>query len=147
MPHQYGPFPIIKKVGKSAYHLQLPPTWKIHPIFNESYLTPYNPPAFPIQKSPPPPPPEIVDGLEQYEVKEILDSQFHQNQLQYLVKWKRYPSEENTWELERNLKKAPTKSQTSIMLILLPHDAFLHPSVSSHYLLLSLLTICLLIGG
>src|SRR6266487_3392000 len=94
-PSCYGPFPILKKVRKSAYRLQLPPTWQIYPVFNESYLSPYTPPAFLIQKTPPPPPPEIVDGLEQYEVEEILDSWFHWNQLQYLVKWKGYPSEEN----------------------------------------------------
>jgi len=105
-PRRFGPFPIIKKVGQSAYHLQLPPTWKIHPVFNESLLSPYTPPHFPIQQSPPPPPPEIIDGSEEFEVEEILDSRFYRNQLQYLVKWKGYPSEDNTWEPERNLKRA-----------------------------------------
>src|SRR6266536_3761114 len=101
-PHCYGPFNITKKVGQSAYHLNLPPTWKIHPVFNESLLTPYTPPLFPSQQSPPPPPPEIIEGSEEYEVDEILDSCFHQNQLQYLVKWKGYPSEDNMWEPEKN---------------------------------------------
>jgi len=76
-PRRYGPFSIEKKVGQSAYRLCLPPTWKIHPVFNESLLTPYIPPHFPNQQPPQPPPPEIVDGSEEYEVEEILDSRFH----------------------------------------------------------------------
>src|SRR6266487_6115163 len=99
-PRCYGPFSIEKKVSQSSYRLCLPPTWKIHPVFNESLLTPYIPPHFPNQQPPQPPPPEIVDGSEEYEVKEILDSRFHRKQLQYLVKWRDYPSEENTWEPE-----------------------------------------------
>jgi len=78
----------------------------MHPVFNESLLTPYVPPRFPTQEHPPPPPPEVIDGSVEYEVEEILDSHFHRNQLQYLVKWKGYPSEENTWEPENNLKNA-----------------------------------------
>lgn len=34
----YGPFPIIQKVGKVAYTLQLPPTSKIHLIFHVCQL-------------------------------------------------------------------------------------------------------------
>jgi len=34
-----GPFPIIRKIGKLAYELKIPSTWKsIHPVVNESYL-------------------------------------------------------------------------------------------------------------
>jgi len=42
-----GPFPIIRKIGKSAYELKIPSTWKsIHPVDNESYLTSYVTPTF-----------------------------------------------------------------------------------------------------
>ncbi len=94
-----------------------------HPVFNESLLTPYIPPHFPNQQPPQPPPPEIVDGSEEYEVKEILDSRFHRKQLQYLVKWRDYPSKENTWEPERNLKHA----QDEITIF---HNS--HPSAPRH---------------
>jgi len=39
---QLGPFPIIQKIGKLAYELKIPSTWKsIHSIFNKSYLISY----------------------------------------------------------------------------------------------------------
>ncbi|KAF8266876.1 hypothetical protein EI94DRAFT_1583236 [Lactarius quietus] len=45
------------------------------------------------------PPPELVDGVEEYEVKKILDSRQHGqgHKLQYLVKWKGYTDSENQW--------------------------------------------------
>jgi hypothetical protein len=50
---RHGPFAVIKKVGASSYKLKLPATWKkIHPVFNEIYLTPYTPPSYPSQKQP-----------------------------------------------------------------------------------------------
>jgi len=42
-----GLFPIIRKVGKSAYKLKILSTWKsIHPVVNESYLISYVTPIF-----------------------------------------------------------------------------------------------------
>ena len=43
------------------------------------------------------PEPEMVDGEEHYEVQEILDSRFFRNKLQYLVAWKGYNYQENSW--------------------------------------------------
>ena len=72
---QYGPFVIEKKEGRSAYRLTLPPTWKkIHPVFNESLLTPYRNPEYPSQQQPDKPPPVIVNDVAEFEVEEILDS-------------------------------------------------------------------------
>ena len=33
-----GPFPVVKRVGKEAYGLKLPPAWKVHPVFHTSQL-------------------------------------------------------------------------------------------------------------
>uniref|UniRef100_A0A803KFQ4 Chromo domain-containing protein n=1 Tax=Xenopus tropicalis TaxID=8364 RepID=A0A803KFQ4_XENTR len=39
-----------------------------------------------------------VAGSEEFEVQDILDSRIHRNQLQYLVSWKGFSSEEDSWE-------------------------------------------------
>ena len=73
--HRLGPFPIVKKVGNSAYQLQLPPSMsRLHPVFNVVKLTPA--PVNPIKGCHPHPPPllEIIDGEEEWVVEEVLDS-------------------------------------------------------------------------
>jgi len=57
----------------------------------------------------PPPPPELVDGEEEYIVEKILNSRMFRRKLQYLVKWKGYGIEGNTWEYSENLNHAPEK--------------------------------------
>ena len=37
-----GPFPILGKVDKVTYKVELPPRLKIHPVFHVSYLKPYH---------------------------------------------------------------------------------------------------------
>ena len=51
----------------------------------------------------------IVEGAPEYEVERILDSRRHRNKLQFLVKWKGYTPEENTWEPETNVSNAKAK--------------------------------------
>ena len=40
-PKQEGPFEISQVISPTAYHLQLPPTWKIHNVFHTSLLLTY----------------------------------------------------------------------------------------------------------
>src|SRR5713226_7395790 len=47
----------------------------------------------------------VHNEVEEYEVKEILDSQKYQGKLQYLINWKGYPSEENSWEPATTIKE------------------------------------------
>ncbi|KNZ75263.1 Testis-specific chromodomain protein Y 2, partial [Termitomyces sp. J132] len=46
-----------------------------------------------------------------YEVDEILDSRIVCSRLQYLVCWKGYGPEDDTWEPQKNLNRAPDKLQ------------------------------------
>src|SRR5262249_45826286 len=92
----FGPFKIVHKGMHSTYELKLPDTWKgVYPIYNKIYLTKAHTPSFPNQQPPPPPPAVEVDGEPEYEVEEILSSQYFRKHLQYLVKWEGYSKDEN----------------------------------------------------
>ena len=71
---RYGPFKIGKVLSPITYQLKLPPQWKIHDVFHADLLTPYHEtelhrPNFTR------PPPDLINGEEEYEVEEILQSQ------------------------------------------------------------------------
>ena len=70
----------------------------LHPVFNVVKLTPA--PTDPIagRHHPPPPPPEIIEGEEEWVVDKILDSKVINHKLRYLVKWKDFGIEHNSWE-------------------------------------------------
>ena len=60
---------------------------KIHNVFYVSLLEPYTKTN---DSDVPAPPPIVVKEEDEYEVKEILDSQIHRGKLQYFVKWLGY---------------------------------------------------------
>ena len=101
---RFGPFKITRKVGASAYQLAIPPEWKkrgVHPVFNESLLSPYVAPYFPSQQVPEPPPPILIDledETPEYEVESIVDSRIYRGKLQYKVKWLGYSHSHDSWE-------------------------------------------------
>ena len=105
LSHQrLGPFTVERKVGNRAYQLQLPLSMKrIHPVFNVVKLT--LAPDDPIlrRRMPPPSPPEIIDGEEEWVVEDILDSKIINWKLRYLVKWKDFRVEHNSWEPQENV--------------------------------------------
>lgn len=50
------------------------------------------------------PPPELVKGEDEWEVEAILrHRKYWGGKLHFLVKWKEYPTSENSWEKEENL--------------------------------------------
>jgi hypothetical protein len=103
---RFGPFTILSKHG-TAYKLSIPTTWKhIHPVFHETLLTPFTPPAFSTQNTPPPPPPDLIDDHPEYEVESILKVRKWGRGIRYLVHWKGYSHEEDTWEPRSNLRNA-----------------------------------------
>ena len=102
-----GPFTVIKKVNDVAYKLELPLHWKIHPVFHVSLLEPAGTDPFPNQIKIPPPPDIIEDEFE-FEVEKILGYRLFgiRKKPQYLVKWKGYSNDRNTWEPEEHLENA-----------------------------------------
>ena len=98
---RYGPFRIVKKVGASAYKLALPQRWsRVHNVFNEHLLTPFQPPSYPSQKArQPDEPPDLEDpDKAEYDVEAILEAKVKRGKLHYLVKWLGYSDEHNSWE-------------------------------------------------
>ena len=96
---------IAEKVGSLSYKLDLPEYLRrIHPVFHVSQLEPYKPSTIP-NRTQPPPPPIMVDGEEEYEIAEILDSKIDGRRkicpLLYYVRWRGYEGteEERTWLL------------------------------------------------
>jgi len=49
-------------------------------------------------------PPIIVDGEPEWEVEEVLDSRWHWRRFQFLIKWKGFSREHNSWEVASNVK-------------------------------------------
>jgi hypothetical protein len=52
------------------------------------------------------PPPDLIDSIEEHEVKFITRHRSCGQSHQYLVKWKGYPTTDNTWEPKLNLEHA-----------------------------------------
>ena len=104
---RYGPFTIEEKVGPSSYKLRLPSAWsRIHPVFNEVLLLPFKHPEFSQQEMPGPVAAVKIDDNQEWEVEFIRDSRRRRWQLQYLVHWKDWPDEDDTWEPLKNLANA-----------------------------------------
>ena len=96
-----GPYVVRKIVSENAVELELLVSLRIHRIvkYREQVEE---------QKKILPPPVEVA-GEKEYEVEKILDRQERRGKTKYLVKWKGYMVEENTWEGLKNLKNAMEK--------------------------------------
>ncbi|QRW18200.1 Retrotransposable element Tf2 protein [Rhizoctonia solani] len=101
-PKQLGPFKVTEKISSHAYRLELPETLKIHDVFYVGLLLKAH--ESPSQPFPSRPPPETIEGEEEYEVEQIIDSKRQQGKWFYLIKWKGYGPEDNSWEPEELLK-------------------------------------------
>ena len=88
-----GPFPIVARKGRSAYHLRLPHTLsRLHPVFNVSLLKPYRGPLDETT-----PACVVLDGNSTPEFALVLDSRKVGRRYEYLLSWKNLPVSENSW--------------------------------------------------
>ena len=99
-----GPFEVLEVVNANAYKLKLPPQLQaLHPTFNIDKLKPYRDgrrlfPNRPLQFDRPPPEVQAdSNGDAQFEVERIVAQRKRGRAVEYLVAWKGYPPEENTW--------------------------------------------------
>ena len=104
-PKCLGPFEITQVLSPHMYRLKLPSTWKIHDTFHAGLLSPFKQtdthgPSFSV------PPLTLIRSEEEYKVETIISHKGSPGRRKYLTTWKGFPSSENTWEPESNLRHA-----------------------------------------
>jgi len=103
--HRLGPFEVECQIGPSAYHLKLPHRIRqLHPVFNVVKLSAVLEDPIPGRKLQALLPPIIVDEEPEWKVEEIFDSCWHRRKFQFLIKWKGFSREHNSWEVASNVK-------------------------------------------
>ena len=105
-----GPFAITEVVNANAFRLALPPQMEaLHPVFNISRLKPYVSSSAAFATRPQRfdrPPPEVQadsNGDALWQVDRVLACKKIGRGKRYLVAWKGYPPEENTWEPQASI--------------------------------------------
>lgn len=99
-----GPFEVIEKVGHS-FRLKLPPGSRIHDVFAPNLLCKDPQDPLPGQEAPQPSGTPI-NGIEEWEVEEILASKLQRGKLLYRVKWVGHDPDP-VWYPANNFEHAP----------------------------------------
>ena len=100
-----GPFPVIRRVGKVSYKLQLPAKLKIHPVFHVSLLKPYHedkedPSRGESKRAPTAVVTSFDKDVEVILADRIVRKRGNPPRIEYFVKWKGLPESEASWEPE-----------------------------------------------
>jgi hypothetical protein len=103
LPRFIGPFTILRKVSDHAYKIELPHHLRFHNVVNVSKLKLFktsDEARFPMRPRvlDRPAPQRGDDGHDYFTVEKILNKRTRRTRTEYLVKWKGYPEEENSWE-------------------------------------------------
>jgi len=99
-----GPYAIEGVVSMNAVKLRLPSSMRIHPVVNISWIVRYKEQIEGQKKEEG----ELVEveGIEEWEVEKILNKKKIRGVEKYLVWWKGFIAEGDTWERKENLKNA-----------------------------------------
>ena len=100
-PKRHSPFKVLKQLSEAIYQADIPWQWKIHNVFHVNLLKPYkemelHEPNFTR------PPLDLIEGEPEYKVEKVLDKRTQGKgcKAHYLIKWKGYPTSDNSWEKE-----------------------------------------------
>jgi len=99
-----GPYKVKGIVSSNVIELELPKSIKIHPIVNVSRVQLYKPQVEGQKKIPPKL--VIIEEEEKFKVEKILNKRMIREKEKFLVRWKGYTAEEDTWESRENLENA-----------------------------------------
>jgi len=97
-----GLYKIKKVVSSNAVELELPITIKIHLVVNVSRIRRYVDQVEGQRKKQPAP--VIIEGEEEWKVEKILNKRQVREKDKYLVCWKGFTAESDTWKGRENLK-------------------------------------------
>jgi len=97
-----GPYKVKEIISSNAIELELPKSIKIYPVVNISRIWLYKPQVEGQKKIPPKL--LIIKGQEEFKVEKILNKRIIKEKEKFLVRWKGYIAEENTWENRINLE-------------------------------------------
>jgi len=104
MERYVGPYVIEEVVSSNAVKLRLPSSMRIHLVVNVSRIVRYKE-QVKWQKKEEGKPVE-VEGVKEWEVEKILNKKKVRGVEKYLIKWKGFMAEGDTWERRENLKNA-----------------------------------------
>jgi len=104
MERYVGPYTIEKVVSSNAVKLRLPSSMRIYLVVNISQIVRYKE-QMKGQKKEEGKPVE-VEGVEEWEVEKILNKKKMKEVEKYLIRWKGFIAEGDTWERKENLKNA-----------------------------------------
>jgi len=99
-----GPYAIEEVVSSNTVKLRLPSSMRIHPVVNVSQIVRYKE-QMKGQKKEEGKPIE-VEGVEEWKVEKILNKKTMRGVVKYLIWWKGFTVEGDTWERRENLKNA-----------------------------------------
>jgi len=99
-----SPYRIKKVVSSNAIELELPSTVKIHPVVNVSRIRRYVGQVEGQKREQPLL--VIIEREEEWEVERILNKRRVRGKNKYLVCWKGFTTESDTWERRENLRNA-----------------------------------------
>jgi len=99
-----GPYKVKAIISNNAIELELSRMVKIHPVVNVSRVQRYKLQVKEQRKEVPQS--VVIEGEEEWEVEKIMNKRKVRGRDKYLVQWKGYTVEEDTWESKENLKNA-----------------------------------------
>jgi len=102
--HFVDPYKVKGIISSNAIELELSKSIRIYPVVNISRVQLYKPQVEGQKKTPPKP--VIIEGEEEFEIEKILNKRMIRGKEKFLVRWKGYTVEEDTWENRENLENA-----------------------------------------